>query len=82
MNVEPDFRKWDALNSVVLVCISRLELLKNIDCTIKACENLEEAGLYFKLILIGDGRELENLKLLAKERGLADRVKGGHVSRT
>jgi len=74
MNVEPDFRKWDALNSVVLVCISRLELLKNIDCTIKACENLEEAGLDFKLILIGDGRELENLKLLAKERGLADRV--------
>jgi glycosyltransferase involved in cell wall biosynthesis len=73
-NVENDLETLGALGDLVLVCISRLEALKMVDHSIKACRLLKDAGIAFKLILIGDGREIENLRLTAKDEGLADEV--------
>ena len=73
-NVKDDFEDWGALNKCVLVCISRLEALKMVDHAIMSSKSLKDAGVDFKLILVGDGRELENLKVLAKNLGLANEV--------
>ena len=73
-NVREDFEAWGALNTCVLVCISRLEASKMVDHAIMSSKTLKDAGIDFKLILIGDGRELENLKSLAKNLDLADEV--------
>ena len=73
-NVREDFEAWGALNTCVLVCISRLEASKMVDHAIMSSKSLKDAGVDFKLILIGDGRELENLKSIAKNLGLADEV--------
>ena len=73
-NVRIDFEVWEALDTCVLVCISRLEASKMVDHAIMSSKILKDAGVSFKLILIGDGRELENLKSLAKNLDLADEV--------
>jgi glycosyltransferase involved in cell wall biosynthesis len=73
-NVKDDLETIGALGALVLVCISRLEALKMVDHSIKACKFLKDAGIAFKLVLIGDGREIENLRSIAKDEGLADEV--------
>ena len=73
-NVEGDLETLRVLGNLVLLCISRLETLKMVDHSIKACKILKENHIAFKLLLIGDGREIENLKLLAENEGLADDV--------
>jgi len=73
-NVREDFEAWGAFDKCVLVCISRLEASKMVNHAIMSSKSLKDAGVEFKLILIGDGRELENLKSLAKNLDLADEV--------
>ena len=73
-NVKNDFEMWRAINSTVLICISRLEVSKMVDHAILACKTLRDAGVDFKLILVGDGRESDNLKSLAQKEGLVDQV--------
>lgn len=73
-NVRSDFESWGAIKPIVLICISRLEALKMVDHSILACKTLLNAGVDFKLILVGDGREYSNLKNLAGREGIGDRV--------
>lgn len=73
-NVKNDFDVWGALNTKVLICISRLEASKMVDHAILASKTLGGAGIDFKLILVGDGRELSNLKSLALREGLSEQV--------
>ena len=73
-NVREDFEAWGAIGTKNLICISRLEALKMVDHAIKATKTLKDAGLDFKLILVGDGREIENLRMLAINEGLAGEI--------
>lgn len=73
-NVREDFEAWGAIGTKNLICISRLEALKMVDHAIKASKTLKEAGLDFKLILVGDGREIDNLRMLAINEGLAGEI--------
>jgi glycosyltransferase involved in cell wall biosynthesis len=73
-NVIEDFEAWDCTGKFLIICISRLEKSKMVDHAIKAVSTLKSAGVDFKLILVGDGRELMSLKLLAKDEGLMDNV--------
>jgi glycosyltransferase involved in cell wall biosynthesis len=59
---------------LVFVCISRLESIKMVDHAIKACALVAKSGLKFKLIVVGEGREKENLQDLVVELGLKDIV--------
>lgn len=73
-NVKSDFEIWGANNSTVLICISRLEVSKMVDHAILASKTLKDAGIDFKLILVGDGRESKNLRALAQREGLVNQV--------
>ena len=73
-DVKGDFEKWGALDTTVLICISRLEISKMVNHAILASKTLMDAGIDFKLILVGDGRESNNLKSLAQKQGLAQQV--------
>jgi glycosyltransferase involved in cell wall biosynthesis len=73
-DVGVDFEAWEAKSSFNIVCISRLESLKMVDHAIRAVCVLRENGLQFKLFLIGDGRERQNLETLARELGISDCV--------
>lgn len=57
---------------IVFVCISRLELIKMVDHVIKACALVAKSGIKFNLIIVGEGREKENLQDLAFKLGLKD----------
>ena len=74
MNVKGDFDEWGVKDALVLVCISRLESLKMVDHAILASKILKDVGEDFRLILIGDGRELENLRNLARKEGLGAEI--------
>ena len=73
-NVKNDFDAWGAFNTKILICISRLEVLKMVDHAILASKTLIDAGIDFKLILVGDGREFNNLSSLALREGLSEQV--------
>jgi glycosyltransferase involved in cell wall biosynthesis len=45
-----------------------------VDHAILASKTLKAIGVDFKLILVGDGRERNNLKSLAKKEGLTDEI--------
>ena len=69
-----DFEDWNCTGKFLVICISRLEISKMVDHAIRAVSTLRSAGVDFKLVLVGDGRELMSLKLLAEDEGLADNV--------
>jgi glycosyltransferase involved in cell wall biosynthesis len=73
-DVRSEFETWGAIGTNVLICISRLEALKMVDHAILASRTLKAAGVDFKLILVGEGRETNNLKSLAKKEGLTDEI--------
>jgi len=52
----------------------RLNKQKRIDLLIKALARLKKGGRRVFLVLIGEGRESENLKSLSREMGLEDHV--------
>ena len=73
-DVSTDLKNWGVENEFILFCISRLETLKMVDHAIKACKVLKESDIRFKLILIGDGRQREELEALAADLGIAANV--------
>ena len=65
-----------------IVTTARLTEWKGIDGTVRAVALLKEKYPDVKLVIAGDGPEMENLKKLAKEKHIEDRVKFlGNVSR-
>jgi glycosyltransferase involved in cell wall biosynthesis len=59
---------------LVILCVSRLEKLKMVDHAIFACKYAKLAGLQFKLVIVGDGRERSNLELMARKLGIRDSI--------
>ncbi|WP_284651808.1 glycosyltransferase [Flavobacterium terrisoli] len=55
-----------------IVCVGRLEKVKNQQLLVRAFS--EMTNKKSKLIIVGDGRERENLEQLIKELGLQDRI--------
>lgn len=73
-DVSSEIETWQNEGDFLLFCISRLEALKMVDHAISACKVLLDAGISFKLVLIGEGRERMNLEMLANKLGLAENV--------
>lgn len=75
LDVSSDLQAWQLEEKeFFLVCISRLEGLKMVDHAIRACTVLKQAQISFKLFLVGDGRERQNLEKLASELGLVGNI--------
>jgi len=74
LDVSTNLKSWGVSSDFILVCISRLEALKMVDHAIKACKVLKDSNIPFKLILVGDGRQREELEILAGDLGIAESV--------
>lgn len=57
--------------SPFLLCIARLEVVKKVDDVIRALAEVRKNGYIVRALLVGDGRERENLECLAKELGVS-----------
>jgi glycosyltransferase involved in cell wall biosynthesis len=74
LDISSDLETLQIGEEFLLFCISRLEALKMVDHAIRACAVLKDAQISFKLVLIGEGRERNNLEKLTSELGLAGNV--------
>jgi len=69
---EPKSIERKLSNAFTIVCVGRLEKVKNQQLLIKAFSRLKDKSI--KLILVGDGREKENLQKLISDLNLIKRV--------
>ena len=67
-------KEFNLSDEYILVCISRLEYIKNVDHAIRACKIIKSNDIKFKLFIIGDGRERNNLQRLVSDLDLQDDV--------
>ena len=61
-----------AEGDLALVTASRLSLKNGVDDLIRALNHL---GVHYKVIIAGDGEDRDKLRVLAEQKGLAERVK-------
>ncbi|MEQ1789376.1 MAG: glycosyltransferase [Rickettsiales bacterium] len=61
-------------DSLFLLCIARLELVKKVDDVIRVLAEVRKNGFDVKALLVGDGREREKLGVLAEQLGILDQV--------
>jgi len=73
-DVTSDLQGFGITSERTVVCVSRLEKLKFVDHAIRACVVLSKAGVDFKLVIVGDGREKPNLINLAKTLGISNNI--------
>ena len=69
-----DLRSEGVNGQRVLLCISRLEVLKRVDHMIKALACIKVSDYNIKALYIGDGSEKDKLSKLAKKLGVSDQV--------
>lgn len=59
---------------IFILCIARLELVKKVDHVIRVLSIVRKNGLDVRALLVGEGREKENLQQLAKELNVDEYV--------
>lgn len=67
-------KDFEPSNAFTLITVSRLEKLKYVDHTIRAAAFLQKSGLHYRLLVVGEGRELQNLQTLCKQLDIEDYV--------
>ena len=73
-DIAEELRELGIASDFIFVCISRLETLKMVDHAILACSLVAKMGIDFKLIIIGDGSEKNNLVKLAEDLQISNLV--------
>ena len=66
--------KYHSQESFVIGTVGRIAKEKSLDKELKAFKNLLKKDNSFKLVIIGDGPELDNLKKLTKELNITEHV--------
>lgn len=74
VDVRPDLKSLGILNEKLIVCISRLEALKHVDEVINSLCYVSRKRKDFRLLLVGDGSQLGNLRELCFKNGLSHNV--------
>ena len=69
-----DLAALEVKGQKVLMCISRLEVLKRTDHMIRAVACLKGRGLNIKALFVGDGAARNSLAKLAEELGVSDQI--------
>ena len=68
-------KKWGVLEDEILVGVtSRLDPVKGISYILKAFKRIEKLQINLKLVIIGSGSDLKNLKSLSSKLGLTKTV--------
>ena len=58
----------------VFLFVGRMMWYKNLRLTLDALRRVKERGVNFRMLMVGDGFDLPDIKRYAEETGLADRV--------
>jgi glycosyltransferase involved in cell wall biosynthesis len=74
IDVSLDLLEIGVSREKIIVCISRLEEVKNVDHAIRSLFFAELGDIRYKLLIIGQGSQLEKLRDLATCLGIADKV--------
>lgn len=54
--------------------VGRMQWYKNLELIVKALKLVKESGLDFRMLFVGDGTDLDDVKSLVNELGLSDKV--------
>ncbi len=73
-DVSSDLEEFGITSERIVVCVSRLEKVKFVEHALRACVVLSKAGLDFKMVIVGDGREKPDLINLAKSLGISNNI--------
>jgi glycosyltransferase involved in cell wall biosynthesis len=73
-DVSSDLQEFGITTERIVVCVSRLEKVKFVEHAVRACVVLSKAGLDFKMVIVGDGREKPVLANLAKSLGISNNI--------
>lgn len=57
------------------IAVGRLDANKNVLTLLRAIKRLQEQGIYFRALIVGEGKLASALRLFALEEGIIDRVK-------
>ena len=68
------FQSWYDSNDLKLISVGTLKKQKNYLLQIKACKQLQDMGIKFKHLIIGDGEERENIKKLINDYDLKESI--------
>ena len=68
------FQDFPSSDVLTLITVSRLETLKYVDHSIRASAFLKKNSLKFRLIIVGEGRDLKYLENLCEELNVEDSV--------
>lgn len=61
-------------DEIIVGSVGRLEKVKGYDILINAVKVLKDKGFKFKCILVGDGSEIDNLKMLSEKLNVKDYI--------
>jgi len=65
----------DGRRKNLVLCVGRFDLLKGFDGVVRAAGALHRKGIDIEVEIIGDGDQAAALRALAREEGIADRVR-------
>lgn len=74
LDLTSEFSRFGIGNNKIVVCISRLEKLKNVEHALLICAELKKYFQNFKLILVGDGKEKNSLVELTHALAITQEV--------
>ncbi len=78
LNQLPSFKREKVnqiKNELLIISVSRINKVKGLNYLLEAIAKIKnKTEILFKYIMIGDGPELDNLKSLANELGISDKV--------
>lgn len=58
----------------LIVCVARLEKVKNLGLLLAACAELRQRGTSFRCVIVGDGRQRAELEATHRQLALSDAV--------
>jgi glycosyltransferase involved in cell wall biosynthesis len=76
------FKNKKEMNYMVIICVARLVPIKNLNNLLKAWKLVEAKRTNYKLVIIGDGPEFDNLNKLKLNLGLETVVFLGAIPNT
>ena len=82
-DVEGVSRRWNLGDDPVILFVGQMDWKKNILTILEACAEMKQAGMNFRLLLAGQGVDMNNIDRKIHELNIQDRSQMlGHISDT
>lgn len=73
-NLRQELNAFGIGNAILITCISRLEPVKLVDHVLRAAPFIRPQDWDYRILLVGEGSQLEDLRLLGRDLGIEDKV--------